>query len=133
MKNILTAPFIQEISEMTANMYRLGWDERNGGNISVLLDEGEVKEYNIEIKRIYLNNNYDNKCMILKVNDTELIEKTGGIIQGMSGSPIIQNGMLVGAVTHVFVNEPERGYAVFAETMLEESENFANIKQQLAS
>ena len=71
--------------------------------------------------------------MVIRVTDKALIEKTGGIVQGMSGSPIIQNGMLVGAVTHVFVNEPERGYAVFAETMLEESENFTNIKQQLAS
>ena len=71
--------------------------------------------------------------MVIRVTDKALIEKTGGIVQGMSGSPIIQNGMLVGAVTHVFVNEPERGYAVFAETMLEESENFAIKKQQLAS
>lgn len=82
--------------------------------------EGEVKEYNIEVKRIYLNNNYDNKCMILKVTDTELIEKTGGIIQGMSGSPIIQNGKLIGAVTHVFVNDPTIGYGIFADKMLSE-------------
>ena len=59
-----------------------------------------------------------NKNMIIKITDPELIEKTGGIVQGMSGSPIIQNGMLVGAVTHVFVNDPLQGYGIFAENML---------------
>ena len=59
--------------------------------------------------------------MIIKVVDEDLIEKTGGIVQGMSGSPIIQNGMLVGAVTHVFVNNPKQGYAILAEKMLETS------------
>ena len=60
---------------------------------------------------------------ILNITDPALIEKTGGIVQGMSGSPIIQNGMFVGAVTHVFVNDPTRGYAIFGETMLEGSIN----------
>ena len=58
--------------------------------------------------------------MTIKVVDEELLEKTGGIIQGMSGSPIIQNGKLVGAVTHVYVNDPTKGYGIFAETMVEE-------------
>ena len=58
--------------------------------------------------------------MTIKVTDEELLEKTGGIIQGMSGSPIIQNGKLVGAVTHVYVNDPTKGYGIFAETMIEE-------------
>ena len=56
--------------------------------------------------------------MLIEVTDKELIKKTGGIVQGMSGSPIIQNGMLVGAVTHVFVNNPLQGYAIFAENMI---------------
>ena len=56
--------------------------------------------------------------MVIKITDEELIGITGGIIQGMSGSPIIQNGMLVGAVTHVFLNDPTRGYGIFAETMI---------------
>ena len=56
--------------------------------------------------------------MVIKVTDERLLEKTGGIVQGMSGSPVIQNGKLVGAVTHVFVNDPTRGYAVFVETMM---------------
>jgi len=60
--------------------------------------------------------------MIIKITDERLIEKTGGIVQGMSGTPIIQNGKLVGAITHVIVNNPLKGYGVFAQTMLELSE-----------
>lgn len=82
--------------------------------------EGEIKEYKIEIQRTYLNNNYDNKSMLIKVTDEELLNKTGGIIQGMSGSPIIQNGKFCGAITHVFVNDPTIGYAVFADKMIQE-------------
>lgn len=58
--------------------------------------------------------------MTIKVTDNDLLEKTGGIIQGMSGSPIIQNGKLIGAVTHVYVNDPTKGYGILAETMVEE-------------
>lgn len=64
--------------------------------------------------------------MTIKVTDEELLEKTGGIIQGMSGSPIIQNGKLVGAVTHVYVNDPTKGYGIFAETMVEEINSLKN-------
>lgn len=81
----------------------------------------ETKYYDVEIMRIFSNSNSVNKDMIIKVTDEELIGITGGIVQGMSGSPIIQNGMLVGAVTHVFVNNPTQGYAIFAERMLETS------------
>jgi len=81
---------------------------------------GEVKEYNIEIQKVYTNNTKDNKSMVIKITDPNLIEKTGGIIQGMSGSPIIQNGKFVGAVTHVLVSSPTTGYAVFADMMLKE-------------
>ncbi len=77
--------------------------------------------YDIEIMKIYSNSASVNKDMIIKVTDEKLLTKTGGIVQGMSGSPIIQNGMLVGAVTHVFVNNPKQGYAIFAERMLETS------------
>ena len=58
--------------------------------------------------------------MTIKVTDENLLEKTGGIIQGMSGSPIVQNNKLIGAVTHVYVNDPTKGYAIFAETMVED-------------
>lgn len=83
--------------------------------------EGEaIQEYDIEIQKIIRQVSPNSKGMIIKVIDPELIEKTGGIIQGMSGSPIIQDGHLVGAVTHVFVNDPTKGYGVFAEWMLDE-------------
>ena len=84
------------------------------------LDNGQVKEYTVEIQKIYLNNNSNNKSMLLKVTDEELLEKTGGIIQGMSGSPIIQNGKLIGALTHVLVQNPTQGYAVFSDIMVKQ-------------
>ena len=62
-----------------------------------------------------------NTMVLLKIKLVNLISKTGGILQGMSGTPIIQNGMLVGAITHVFVNNPKQGYGIFAERMLETS------------
>lgn len=93
------------------------------GDASILcdIDGNGVKEYTITIKRIMLNQP-DGKDLIIKVTDKDLISKTGGIVQGMSGSPIIQKGKLVGAVTHVFVNDPQKGYGVFIENMLEEIE-----------
>lgn len=80
-----------------------------------------VEYYDIEIKKIYSKSPSENKDMIIKITDDRLIDKTGGIVQGMSGSPIIQNGMFVGALTHVFVNNPRQGYAIIAEKMLETS------------
>ena len=67
------------------------------------LENNKREEYEIEIQKIFLNNNSDNKSMVIKITDERLLEKTGGIIQGMSGSPIIQNGKFIGAVTHVTV------------------------------
>ncbi len=80
--------------------------------------DGEVKEYDINITEIDLNSEEDNKSFMIDVTDPELIEKTGGIVQGMSGSPILQNGKLIGAVTHVLVNDSTSGYGVFIENML---------------
>lgn len=97
--------------------------EINLGEATILSNiDGQFKEYKIEIQKTYLNNNYDNKSMVIKVTDEDLLKKTGGIVQGMSGSPIIQNGRFVGAVTHVFVRNPAIGYAVFADKMLSEFE-----------
>ena len=97
-------------------------DEIKIGKATILcsLDNQNVQEYEIEIEKIYKENNYDNKSMKIKITDDRLLEKTGGIIQGMSGSPIIQNGKFVGAITHVLVNNPEEGYAVFADMMLKQ-------------
>lgn len=85
------------------------------------LDNQKPQEYEIEIEKIYKDNNYDNKSMKIKVTDEKLLEKTGGIIQGMSGSPVLQNGKFVGAITHVLVNDPQEGYAVFGDIMLKQA------------
>lgn len=77
------------------------------------------KRYEIEIVKVDKNNK-ENKNYVIKIVDEELLEETGGIVQGMSGSPILQNGYLVGAVTHVFLNDPTRGYGIDICTMLEE-------------
>ena len=84
------------------------------------LENGKKEYYDIEIQKVFINNNKDNKSMLIKITDKKLLEKTGGIIQGMSGAPIIQNGKFVGAVTHVLVNDPTIGYGVFADRMLKQ-------------
>ncbi|MEG0692768.1 MAG: SpoIVB peptidase [Oscillospiraceae bacterium] len=84
------------------------------------------KEYEINIDRIDLNPKAQTKNMIISVTDPALLEKTGGIVQGMSGSPIIQDGRLIGAVTHVFVNNPTKGYGIFVENMINFSNKLAN-------
>ncbi len=83
---------------------------------------GELRSYQIQIQEIRLNEDDVNKGMVFQVTDPELLELTGGVIQGMSGSLIVQDGKLVGAVTHVFVNDPTRGYGIFAETMVSTGE-----------
>ena len=84
------------------------------------LENGKREKYNIKIQKVFLNNNKDNKSMLIKITDEKLLEKTGGIIQGMSGAPIIQNGKFIGAVTHVLVNDPTIGYGVFADIMIKQ-------------
>ena len=79
---------------------------------------GEVKSYEIEIESLDYSDTEENKGILFKVTDPELLELTGGIVQGMSGSPIIQNGNIVGAVTHVFVSDSTMGYGIFIEKML---------------
>lgn len=88
--------------------------------IRCALEDGKVQEYDIEIQKVSKNNTTDNKSMVIKVTDERLIGITGGIVQGMSGSPIIQNRKFVGAVTHVLVNDPTKGYGVFADMMLKQ-------------
>lgn len=83
--------------------------------------DGSVKEYEVEILQVDMNAGEINKGIVLEVTDPELLKVTGGIVQGMSGSPIIQDGKLIGAVTHVFVNDPARGYGIFVETMLDQA------------
>ncbi len=83
------------------------------------LENGKTEKYSVEITAIN-SSSKENKHLVIKVTDKKLIEKTGGIIQGMSGSPIVQNNKLVGAVTHVFLNDATGGFGIFAETMLEQ-------------
>ena len=81
--------------------------------------EGKTpKRYTVQIEKIALNAENQNRNMIVRVTDKRLLAATGGIVQGMSGSPLVQNGHFIGAVTHVLVNDPTRGYAIFAENML---------------
>ena len=86
-------------------------------HILCTLDTNKIEKYEIEISNIDLGAK-GNKCFCIKVTDKSLLDKTGGIIQGMSGSPIIQDGKIVGAVTHVLINDPTRGYGIFIENML---------------
>ena len=81
--------------------------------------DGEVKEYQVEIRDIDYRGKSSNKNFVIQVTDSRLLESTGGIVQGMSGSPVIQNGKLIGAVTHVFVQDATSGYGIFAENMVQ--------------
>lgn len=108
----------KEIEVASRNEIKIG-----KASIICTLEDGIQKEYEVEIQKIYLNNNKDNKSMVVKITDEELLKRTGGIIQGMSGSPVIQNGKLIGALTHVFVSDSTKGYALFADTMLEQITN----------
>ena len=94
--------------------------EVHTGDATILctLDDGVRREYTIRILRLTRRDRPQTKGILLEVTDESLLSKTGGIIQGMSGSPIIQDGKLVGAVTHVLVNDPTRGYGIFIENML---------------
>lgn len=95
--------------------------EPGPAEIMTVLHGNKIEKFQIVILRVMPNNKELAKGMVISITDKRLIENTGGIIQGMSGSPIIQNGKFVGAVTHVFVNDPTRGYGVMAEWMLQEA------------
>ena len=94
--------------------------------ILTTLDDNTVEKFDIEITRINLQTKPDSKSMIIKITDKRLLKKTGGIIQGMSGSPIIQNDKIIGVVTHVLVNDPTKGYGVFIEWMISECQTADN-------
>ena len=97
-----------------------GTDVRTGGAvIRSTVSGGAPQEYSVEILKIYPGAKETGRNMLLRVTDARLLETTGGIVQGMSGSPIIQDGKLVGAVTHVLVNDPTTGYGIFIDNMLD--------------
>ncbi len=90
--------------------------------IMTTIEGNKVEEYDIEIQKVMRQKSSESKSMIIKVTDKKLIEKTGGIVQGMSGSPILQDGKLIGCVTHVLVNDPTRGFGISIEWMLKEAD-----------
>ena len=97
-----------------------GADVKAGPAVIRSTVEGEsTREYSVEILKVYPNAGEAGRNMLLRITDRELLDTTGGIVQGMSGSPIIQDGKLVGAVTHVLVNDPTTGYGIFIENMLD--------------
>lgn len=98
-------------------------DEIKEGDAQIIttLDESGPKYYDIKIEKLLSQDKPGPKSMIIKVTDPELLDKTGGIVQGMSGSPIIQNNKIVGAVTHVLINKPDTGYGIYIEWMLKDS------------
>lgn len=90
------------------------------GKAEIRCDIGDgIREYQCEILEIDSNARDTNKCFVLRIRDDDLLSRTGGIVQGMSGSPVLQNGKLIGAITHVFVNDPTKGYGIFIENMME--------------
>lgn len=93
------------------------------GKASILTSvEGTIKEYEVEIEKIQLNNKKQNKGLVLKITDEKLLSITNGIVQGMSGSPILQDGKIIGAVTHVFIQDSKMGYGTFIENMIKMGE-----------
>ena len=114
---------IDELFEEQIPIETAGKDEIVTGPATVrCFIDNELKEYEIRVTDIDMSGTEINKGLVIQVTDPELLEKTGGIIQGMSGSPIIQNGKLIGAVTHVFVQDSTMGYGIFIENMLDQVE-----------
>lgn len=111
----------EKVTEMEQESMETGMkQEIEKGDACILSSlDGTLKQYQIEIDEIDYNNKEKNKGILFHVTDEELLEKTGGIVQGMSGSPIIQNHRVIGAVTHVFISDATKGYGIFIETMLE--------------
>lgn len=120
-KNGIYGKYSGETEELFLRKMEVAYkQELETGPASILCcADGTVKEYEAEITRIDMNHEDTNKSFVIRVTDPGLLELTGGIVQGMSGSPVIQNGKFAGAVTHVFVRDSASGYGIFAETMLE--------------
>ena len=110
--------FIKKISQEAIKIgYRQ--DVHKGPAVIRSSVSGQLEEYDIEIQKVDYSTSHTSKGMVIKVTDPRLLEITGGIVQGMSGSPIIQDGKLVGAVTHVFLQDSTKGYGIFIENMLQ--------------
>ena len=121
-KNGIFGVFFQEQREEDQIPVALKQEVKEGAAQIISYVSGEREEYDIQITSVDKGNNEKLKGMTIKVTDEKLKKLTNGIVQGMSGSPIIQDGKLVGAVTHVFVSDPTKGYGIFIENMLDEAE-----------
>lgn len=102
--------------------------QEGAATILAEVDDEGTREYDVQITKLFKNPDSMQKNLVVKVTDPDLIEKTGGIVQGMSGSPILQNGMIVGAVTHVFIQDSLQGFGIYAQTMLHEMQRMAEEK-----
>ncbi|QGT98975.1 Stage IV sporulation protein B [Candidatus Syntrophocurvum alkaliphilum] len=120
------------ISEYTMEVGYAHQIEEGKAEILTVVNGDDIERFEIEIERVYPQRQ-NGKGMIIKVTDPRLLSLTGGIVQGMSGSPIIQNSRIVGAVTHVFLNDPERGYGVFMDNMLSEIEDIGQAEQKIST
>ncbi len=110
----------QELTELDAVPVASHEEVTTGpATIRCMVKGSEIREYDVEITKIYPVSADTGRNLMLTVTDPALLEATGGIVQGMSGSPILQNGKLIGAVTHVLVNQPDTGYGIFIENMLD--------------
>ena len=98
-------------------------DEISIGKAKIIttIDESGPQEFDIEIEKLLNQSTAGSKSMVIRVTDSKLLSKTGGIVQGMSGSPIIQNNKIIGAVTHVLINKPDTGYGIYIEWMLQDA------------
>lgn len=114
----------ENLKNINNKTYKVGWrDEIQPGPAQIIttIDEEGPKLYDIEIVKLTKQDSISTKSMVIKITDERLLEKTGGVVQGMSGSPIIQNDKIIGAVTHVLVNKPEIGYGIYIEWMLKDA------------
>lgn len=121
-------------SDFDGDLYRIATKgEAKIGKAKVLttIEGTSPKFYEIEIVKVVSQSEPAEKGIIVKVSDKELLAKTGGIVQGMSGSPIVQDGVLIGAITHVFVQDPTRGYAVHSRFMFDKSQSIGSMQQKV--
>lgn len=114
----------ENLKNMRASLMEVGYKEdikEGEAEIITTIDENGPQRYSIEIEKVLDQTQPGSKSMLIKITDKRLLEKTGGIVQGMSGSPIVQNNKIIGAVTHVLVNKPDMGYGIYIEWMLQEA------------